>query len=125
MDGNNQMMLANLSFVEDDTVVDLVFDKPNNCLFFSDQASEVIRYINLTSLEIQTVLSGNLHKPTSITKLNDTLFWTAAGDGTFSGAVFKADVSSNSAIAQTVADGFGQPKGIYAFNSLTSQIPGI
>ena len=121
MDGKNQMILANLSFVGDDTFVDLVLDKPNNRLLFSDQTNEVIRYINLTNLEIHTVLSGNLHKPTSLTKLNDTLYWTASGDGTFSGAVFKADVTSNSASPQTVADGFGQPKGIYAYSSLATQ----
>lgn len=123
MDGKNQMILANLSFVGDDTLIDLTLDKPNNRLFFSDQRNELIRYINLASMEVHTVLSGNVHKPTSITKLNDTLYWTASGDGTFSGAVFKADVTSNSA-AQTVADGFGQPKGIFAFNSLAIQTPG-
>ena len=124
MDGKNQMILANLSFVGDDTFVDLVLDKPNNRLLFSDQKYEVIRYINLATLEIHTLLSGNLHKPSSLAILNDTLYWTALGDGTFSGAVFKADGTSNSASPQTVVDGFGQPKGIYAYSSLATQLPG-
>jgi len=123
MDGKNQMLLANLSFVGDDTFVDLVLDKPNNRLFFSDQTNDVIRYINLTNMEIRTILSGNLHKPTSLALFKGTLYWTAEGDGTFSGAVFKANVTANIVTAQTVADGFGKPKGIYVY-SMESDIPG-
>jgi len=124
MDGKNQMLLANLTFVGDDTFVDVVVDKPNSRLFFSDQTHEVIRYINLTNMEIHTMLSGNLHKPTSLALFKDTLYWTAWGDGTFSGAVFKANVTANSVTAQTMADGFGQPKGIYVYNSMATEIPG-
>jgi len=124
MDGKNQTLLANLSFVGDDTFVDMVLDKPNNRLFFSDQTNDVIRYINLANMEVRTILSGNLHKPTSLAMLNDTLYWTAEGDGTFSGAVFKADLMANSITAQTVADGFGTPKGIDAYNSMATEITG-
>ncbi|KAL9988042.1 hypothetical protein ACROYT_G002440 [Oculina patagonica] len=125
MDGTNQMILANLSFVGDDTFVDLVLDKSNNRLYFSDQTNEVIRYIDLGSpdLEIHTLLSGNLHKPSSLAMLNGILYWTAPGDGSFSGAVFKANVTGNSVSAETVADSFGRPKGIYAYNSMATQIP--
>ena len=124
MDGKNQILLANLSFVGGETHADLVLDKANKRLFFSDQANEVIRYINLTSMEIHTILSGNLHKPTSLAMLNDTLYWTAEGDGTFSGAVFKANLTANSVTAQTVADGLGTPKGIYAYNSMATEMTG-
>ena len=124
MDGKNQVLLANLSFVGDDTFVDLVLDKPNNRLFFSDQTNDVIRYINLANMEIHTILSGNLHNPTSLGMFKDTLYWTAEGDGTFSGAVFKANTTSNSVTAQTMADGLGTPKGIYAFNSVATEITG-
>lgn len=124
MDGKNQTLLANLSFVGDDTFVDLALDKPNNRLYFSDQTYDVIRYIELANLEIHTVLSGNLHKPTSLAMLNDTLYWTAQGDGTFSGAIFNANVMANSVMPQTVADGFGAPKGIYAYNSMATEITG-
>lgn len=124
MDGKNQTLLANLSFVGDDTFVDLALDKPNNRLYFSDQSNDVIRYIELANLEIHTVLSGNLHKPTSLAMLNDTLYWTAEGDGTFSGAIFKANVMANSVMPQTVADGFGTPKGMYAYNSMATEITG-
>ena len=124
MDGKNQILLANLSFVGGETHADLVLDKANKRLFFSDQANEVIRYINLTGMEIHTILSGNLHKPTSLAMLNDTLYWTAEGDGTFSGAVFKANLTANSVTAQTVADGLGTPKGIYAYNSMATEMTG-
>ena len=124
MDGKNLMLLANLSSVGEDSFVDVVLDKPSNRLFFSDKTNDVIRYINLANKEIYTVLSGNLHKPTSLAMLNDTLYWTAEGDGTFSGAVFKANLTANSATAQTVADGFGTPKGIYAYNSMGNETTG-
>ena len=123
MDGKNQMLLANLSFVEDDTFVDVVLDKPNNRLFFSDQTNDVIRYINLANMEVYTILSGNLHKPTSLAMFKDTLYWTAEGDGTFSGAVFKANLTANSVTAQTMADGFGKPKGMHVY-SMEAEIPG-
>lgn len=123
MDGKNQMLLANLSFVGGDTFVDVVLDKPNNRLFFSDQTHDVIRYINLTNMEIHTILSGNLHKPTSLALFKDTLFWTAKGDGPFSGVVFKANLTASSVTAETVADGFGTPKGILGY-SMETEIPG-
>ena len=123
MDGKNQTVLANLTSVGGQTHIDVVLDKPNNRLFFSDQTNEVIRYINLTSMEIHTILSGNLHKPTSLGIFKDTLYWTAEGDGTFSGAIFKANLTVNSATAQTVADGFGKPKGIHVY-SIEAEIPG-
>ena len=123
MDGKNQMLLANLSFAGDDTFIDVVLDKPNNRLFFSDQTHDVIRYINLTNMEIHTILSGNLHKPSSLALFKDTLYWTAEGDGTFSGAVFKANLTANTVTAQTVADSFGKPKGIYVY-SMETDIPG-
>ena len=75
-------------------------------------------------MEIQTILSGNLHKPTSLAMLNDSLYWTAEGDGTFSGAVFKANLTANSVTAQTMADGLGTPKGIYAYNSMATEMTG-
>ena len=123
MDGQNQMLLANLSFAGDDTFVDVVLDKPNNRLFFSDQTNDVIRYINLANMEVYTILSGNLHKPTSLAMFKDTLYWTAEGDGTFSGAVFKANLTANSVTAQTMADGFGKPKGMHVY-SMEAEIPG-
>ena len=123
MDGKNQMLLANLSFAGDDTFVDVVLDKPNKRLFFSDQSNDVIRYINLTNMEIHSILSGNLHKPTSLAMFKDTLYWTAEGDGTFSGAVFKANLTANSVTAETMADGFGKPKGIHVY-SMEAEISG-
>ena len=123
MDGKNQMLLANLSHVGGDTFVDVALDKPNNRLFFSDQIHDVIRYINLTNMEIRTILSGNFHKPTSLALFKDTLFWTAKGDGTFSGVVFKANLKASSVTAETVADGFGTPKGILGY-SMETEIPG-
>ena len=125
MDGKNQTLLANLSSVGGQTHIDVVLDKPNNRLFFSDQTNEVVRYINLTSMEIHTILFGNLHKPTSLAMFKDTLYWTAEGDGTFSGAVFKANTTANSVAVQTMADGLGTPKGIYAFNSMANEMTGI
>jgi len=121
MDGKNQMLLANLSFVGGDTFIDMVLDKPNNRLFFSDQTHDVIRYINLTNMEIHTVLSGNLHEPTSLALFKDALYWTAGGDGIFSGAIFKANLTATSVSVQTMADGFGTPKGIYAYNSMATE----
>ena len=123
MDGQNQVVIANLSFIRDYTFIDVVLDKPNNRLFFSDQMNEVIRYINLNNLEIRTLLSGNLHKPTGLTMLNNTLYWTASGDGKFSGALFKANVASNSVAQEMVAD-LGSPNGIYAHSSRVPQTPG-
>ena len=123
MDGKNQMLLANLSFAGDDTFVDVVLDKPNKRLFFSDQSNDVIRYINLTNMEIHSILSGNLRKPTSLAMFKDTLYWTAEGDGTFSGAVFKANLTANSVTAETMADGFGKPKGIHVY-SMEAEISG-
>ena len=123
MDGQNQVVIANLSFVKDFTLIDVVLDKPNNRLFFSDQTNEVIRYINLDNWEINTLLSGNLHKPTGLTMLNNTLYWTASGEGQFSGAIFKANIT-NGTVSQAMVDSLGEPNGIYAHNSLASQITG-
>ena len=115
MDGNNKIVLANLSNIGQ-TVVDVALDKPGNRLFFSDQSNNVIRYIDLSSMEVHTLLSGNLHHPTGLTMLNNTLYWTAQGDGDFSGTVFKAE-ATNRSTAHMVADGFWNPHGIYAHNS--------
>ena len=122
MDGSNQMVLANLSNIGQ-TIVEVVLDKPGNRLFFSDQSNNVIRYIDLSNMEVHTLLSGNLHHPTGLTMLNNTLYWTAQGDGGFSGTIFKAE-ATNGSTAHMVADGFWNPYGIYAHNSRAPQTPG-
>jgi len=115
MDGNNKIVLANLSNIGQ-TVVDVALDKPGNRLFFSDQSNNVMRYIDLSNMEVHTVLSGNLHHPTGLTMLNNTLYWTAQGDGDFSGTIFKAE-ATNGSTAHMISDGFWNPHGIYAHNS--------
>ena len=122
MDGSNQIVLANLSNIGQ-TIVDVVLDKPGNRLFFSDQSNNVIRYIDLSNMEVHTLLSGNLHHPTGLMMLNNTLYWTAQGDGRFSGTIFKAE-ATNGSTAHMVADGFWNPYGIYAHNSRAPQTPG-
>ena len=115
MDGKNVTVLANLPNIGD-TFIDVVLDKPGNRLFFSDYSNNVIRYIDLASMEIHTLLSGNLHHPTGLTMINNTLYWTAQGDGKFSGTIFKAE-ANNGTSAQMIGDGFSYPAGIYAHNS--------
>lgn len=122
MDGNNNIVLANLSNVGS-TYIDVALDKTGNRLFFSDKTNNVIRYIDLRNMEILTLLSGNLHRPTSLTMLNNTLYWTAEGYGRYTGAIFKAE-ASNASKAQMIADGFSYPKGIYVHGYLGTQIPG-
>ena len=122
MDGNNNIVLANLSNVGL-TYIDVALDKTGNRLFFSDKTNNVIRYIDLRNMEILTLLSGNLHRPTSLTMLNNTLYWTAEGNGRFTGAIFKAE-ATNASKAQMIADGFSYPKGIYVHSYLGSQISG-
>ena len=114
MDGKNKVVLATLKRTWRN--VDLALDKPSNRLFFSDQDGNVIRYIDLVTTEIHTPLSGNLHRPTSLTMMNNTLYWTAAGDGRFTGAIFKAE-ATNGSTAQMIADGFSYPSAIYAHTS--------
>ena len=120
MDGNNETVLADLSH-SGSTVVDVALDKPNNRLLFSDQSNDVIRYIDLASMEIHTLLSGNLHGPTSLTILNNTLYWISQGNGKFSGALFKAEANLGSTV-QMIADGFSYLYGITAHNSRVPQI---
>ena len=122
MDGNNIIVLANLSNVGS-TYIDVALDKTGNRLFFSDKTNNVIRYIDLRNMGILTLLSGNLHRPTSLTMLNNTLYWTAEGNGRFTGAIFKAEATSASK-GQMIADGFSYPKGIYVHSYLGTQIPG-
>ena len=119
MDGNNKIVIANLSTVGP-TIVDVVLDKPGNRLFFSDQSNNVIRYIDLDSMEINTLLSGDLHHPRRLAMLNDALYWTTQGNGEFSGAVFKAEATSESS-AQMIADGFSYPDGVYALSDRQMQ----
>ena len=121
MDGENKIVLANFSH-SGSTVVDVVLDKPGNRLFFSDQSNDLIRYINLSSMEVHTLLSGNLHHPTGLTMINNTLYWTAQGDGKFSGTMFKAEATSGSAV-HMIVDGFWNPYGIDV-HSCRTQIPG-
>ena len=121
MDGENKIVLANFSH-SGSTVVDVVLDKPGNRLFFSDQSNDLIRYINLSSLEVHTLLSGNLHHPTGLAMINNTLYWTAQGDGQFSGTIFKAEATPGSAL-HMVADGALNPYGIDV-HSCRMQIPG-
>ena len=123
MDGNNKIVLANLS-KSGPNVVDVVLDKPGNRLFFSDQYNNLIRYIDLDSLQVHTLFSGNLHHPTGLTMLNNTLYWATEGDGRFSGAIFKAEADNGSAV-QMIADGFWNAYGIHAHNSRLHQTPGI
>ena len=121
MDGKNKIVLANLSNIGE-TIIDVVLDKSGNRLFFSDQSNNVIRYIDLSTMQIHALLSGNLHGPTGLTILNNTLYWTARGDGDFAGTIFKADVTDK--IIHMIFDGFSSPRGIYAHNSRASQPPG-
>ena len=122
MDGSNKTVLAQLSKTAP-TIVDVVLDKPGNRLFFSDQYNDLIRYIDLNSLQVHTLLSGNLRHPIGLTMLNNTLYWTTEGTGRFSGAIFKAEAVKGSAV-QMIADGFRNAYGIYAQNSLLHQTPG-
>lgn len=115
MDGNNTIVVANLSTIGP-TIVDVVLDKPGNRLFFSDQSNNVIRYVDLGSMEINTLLSGDLHHPRRLAMLNDTLYWTTQGNGEFSGAVFKAEATNERSV-QMMADGFSYPDGVYALNA--------
>ena len=122
MDGKNKTVLANLSNIGQ-TIIDLVLDKPGNRLYFSDQSNNVIRYIDLDSLQVHTLLSGNsLRGPTGVTAINSTLYLTAQGDGSFAGTIFKANTSGGT--KQMIADGFSSPLGIYAFNSRAPLISG-
>lgn len=123
MDGNNQQVIANLSSVTYYTFLDIVLDKASKRLFFSDQTNDVIKYVDLTNHEIHTLISGNLHSPTGLALFKDTLYWTATVEGQFTGVVFKANLSDG-AVAKAQVDGLGEPSGIYAHNSKTSQVPG-
>ena len=116
MDGNNKIVLSELSKTAP-TIVDVVLDKPGNRLFFSDQYNNLIRYIDLDGLQVHTLLSGNLHHPTGLTMLNNTLYWTTEGAGQFSGNIFKAE-AVNGSVVQMIADGFWNAYGLYAHNSL-------
>lgn len=123
MDGKNKIVLANLSLTGRSTV-DMVVDKRGNRLFFTDQSNGAIRYIDLKGMEIHALLSGNLHRPTGITMLNNTLYWTAKGDGKFSGAIFKSEATSGST-AHMIAHGFHTDvKAILAHSSLAFQQTG-
>ena len=123
MDGKNQILLANLSFLGQ-TYVDIVLDMPGNRLFFSDQSYNMIRYIGLASMEIHTLLSENVHRPTGLAILNNTLYWASGGDGRFAGAIFKAE-ATNGSTAQMIADGLsGDIKAIYMYSALELQPPG-
>ena len=122
MDGKNKVALANLSKTAQ-TIVDVALDKFSNRLFFSDQYNNLIRYIDLHTSQIHTLLSGNLHHPTGLTIWNNTLYWTAEGNGGFSGAIFKAEAIVGSTV-EMIADGFGEPYGIYAHNSTLSETQG-
>ena len=122
MDGKNEAVLANLSKTGP-TIVDVALDKLGNRLFFSDQYDNRIRYIDLRTSQIHTLLSGNLHHPIGLTIWNNTLYWTAGGNGGFSGAIFKAEAVAGSTV-QMIADGFWYPYGIYAHNSSAHQTPG-
>ena len=123
MDGKNKIVLANLSSIGQ-TIIDLVLDIPGLRLFFSDQSNNVIRYIDLISLEVHTLLSGSgLHGPTGLSMLNDTLYWTAhQGGGMYEGFIFEADVTNRT--VRMIADGFNKPAGLYAYNSQGPKTPG-
>ena len=123
MDGKNKIVLANLSSIGQ-TIIDLVLDIPGLRLFFSDQSNNVIRYIDLISLEVHTLLSGSgLHGPTGLAMLNDTLYWTAhQGGGMYEGFIFEADVTNRT--VRMIADGFNKPAGLYAYNSRAPKTPG-
>ena len=123
MDGKNKIVLANLSNIGQ-TIIDLVLDKPGNRLYFSDQSNNVIRYIDLDSLQVHTLLSGSsLHGPTGLAMLNDTLYWTAHQDGgMYDGFIFEADVTNRT--VRMIADGFNKPAGLYAYNSRAPKTPG-
>ena len=123
MDGKNKIVLANLSSIGQ-TIIDLVLDIPGLRLFFSDQSNNVIRYIDLISLEVHTLLSGSgLHGPTGLAMLNHTLYWTAhQGGGMYEGFIFEADVTNRT--VRMIADGFNKPAGLYAYNSRAPKTPG-
>ena len=123
MDGKNKIVLANLSSIGQ-TIIDLVLDIPRLRLFFSDQSNNVIRYIDLISRDVHTLLSGSgLHGPTGLAMLNDTLYWTAhQGGGMYEGFIFEADVTNRT--VRMIADGFNKPAGLYAYNSRGPKTPG-
>ena len=118
MDGKNQVVLANFPKTAP-TLVDVALYKPAKRLFFSDQYNNLIRYIELETLEVRTFSSGT-HHPRFLTVYNHTLFWTADGEGQFSGTIFMAKATGGS-MPQMMIDGFWDPSGIYAFNSNASQ----
>ena len=122
MDGKNAIILASYKRTSP-TTVDVVLDKPGNRLFFSDSYNNLIQYFDVATMRIHTLLSGNLHNPVGLTMQSNILYWTAAGDGPFSGAIFKAE-TTNQSNAQMIADGFWYPTGIYAYNSSAALTPG-
>ena len=117
MDGENQMLIETMPFILSYTYINLALDKPNKRLYFSDQTHDFIRYINLDNEEVRTFISGNLHHPRGLTLINNTLYWTSSGDGKFTGAVFKANITDNPVAQEMIAD-LGDPSAIYAHNSM-------
>ena len=118
MDGKNRIVLTNFPKTAP-TMVDVALYKPGKRLFFSDQYNNLIRYIELETLQVRTFSSGT-HHPRFLTVYNHTLLWTAYGDGQFSGTIFMAKATGGS-IPEMMVDGFWNPSGIYAFNSNVSQ----
>ena len=122
LDGTNVKVLVNHSSIST-TRVDLTLDKARDRLYFCDSVKNLLKYIDLTTFRTYTALSGNLGNCIGLTIDNGTLYWTAIGEGGFTGAIFKAEATHQSS-PQMVADGFAEPTGIYAYNSRISLAPG-
>lgn len=122
LDGSNVKVLVNHSSIST-TRVDLTLDKARDRLYFCDSVKNLLKYIDLTNFRTYTALSGNLGNCIGLTIDNGTLYWTANGEGGFTGAIFKAEATHQSS-PQMVADGFAEPTGIYAYNSRISLAPG-
>ena len=122
LDGTNATVLVNHTSIST-TIVDLTLDKARNRLYFCDSVNNLLKYIDLTTFRVYTALSGNLGHCIGLTIDNVTLYWTANGEGGFTGAIYKAEATYQSS-PQMIADGFSEPTGIYAYNSRISLAPG-
>lgn len=113
MDGRNQAVLANLSSVRA-TTLDIALDKVNNRIYYSHQRNNLVKYLNLSSLMPQSVLSDQPHGPVGLTLFNGTLYWTGGDSQTFGGAIYKADANSvQGSSVYEVMDLLSFPKGLH------------
>lgn len=117
MDGRNQVVLANLSSVRG-TTLDIELDKDRKGVYFSDETNNLVKYLNLSSLQLYSLLSDRPHRPVGLTLFNGTLYWTGGSSQTFGGAIYKADASNfNGSDVHEIVDLLSFPKGLHAHDS--------